>query len=52
MGAEKTDATAYLASKGKLSDVLDRDGESIQSPPRHTLQRKLENRHIAMIRYV
>ncbi|KAG2110159.1 amino acid permease [Suillus cothurnatus] len=42
MGVEKTDATAYLASK-------DHDGESIQSSPRHTLQRKLENRHIAMI---
>jgi amino acid transporter len=52
MGVEETDATGYLASKGKLSDVLDHDGESIQSSPRHTLQRKLENRHIAMVRYV
>jgi amino acid transporter len=46
MGAEKTDRT----SKGEFSDVSDHDdGESTQGPPRHTLQRKLKNRHIAMI---
>ncbi|KAG2346365.1 hypothetical protein BDR05DRAFT_1057513 [Suillus weaverae] len=49
MGAEKTDAIAYHTSKGKFPDVSDHDGESIQAPPRYTLQRKLENRHIAMI---
>ncbi|KAG1885704.1 amino acid permease [Suillus subluteus] len=47
MGAEKTDPTA---SKGEFSDASDHDGgESMQAPPRHTLQRKLKNRHIAMI---
>ncbi|KAG1802985.1 amino acid permease-domain-containing protein [Suillus subaureus] len=49
MGAEKKDATAYHTSKDKFSDVSDHDAESIQALPRHTLQRKLENRHIAMI---
>ncbi|KAG1787850.1 amino acid permease [Suillus plorans] len=53
MGAEKTDtATAYhtsSSSKGEFSDVLDHDGESFQGPSRHTLQRKLKNRHVAMI---
>ncbi|KAG2034610.1 amino acid permease/ SLC12A domain-containing protein [Suillus americanus] len=49
MGVEKTDATAYHTSKGKFSDVSDHDGESIKAPPRYALQRKLENRHIAMI---
>ncbi|KAG2368239.1 amino acid permease/ SLC12A domain-containing protein [Suillus spraguei] len=48
MGAEKTDPTAYPTSKDKFSDISDHDAESIQAP-RHTLQRKLENRHIAMI---
>ncbi|KAG1755091.1 amino acid permease [Suillus paluster] len=47
MGAEKTDATAY--QKGEFSDVSDRDAESIRGPQPHTLQRKLKNRHIAMI---
>ncbi|KAG1757380.1 amino acid permease [Suillus lakei] len=49
MGAEKTNAAAYHTSKGEFSDVSDHDGESIQGPPQHTLQRKLKNRHIAMI---
>ncbi|KAG1803965.1 amino acid permease/ SLC12A domain-containing protein [Suillus subaureus] len=40
MGAEKIDA-----SNGEFSDVSDHDGESNQPP----LQRKLKNRHIAMI---
>lgn len=52
MGAEKTDSTAYQTSKDKLSSVSDHDGESILAPPQHTLKRKLENRHIAMIRCV
>lgn len=52
MGVEKTDPNAYPshASKGEFSDVSDHDdGESSQGPPRRTLQRKLKNRHIAMI---
>lgn len=53
MGVEKTDPNAYHASKGEFSDVSDHDdGESTQGPPRRTLQRKLKNRHIAMIRCV
>jgi amino acid transporter len=51
MAAEKTDATAYR--KGEFSDASDHDTESINGPPQHaTLQRKLKNRHIAMIRCV
>ncbi|KAG1899433.1 amino acid permease [Suillus fuscotomentosus] len=49
MGAEKTDATADHTSKGEFSDVSGHDGESLQGPSRYTLQRKLKNRHIAMI---
>ncbi|KAG2110934.1 amino acid permease [Suillus discolor] len=49
MGAEKTDVTADHTSKGEFSDVSGHDGESLQGPSRHTLQRKLKNRHIAMI---
>ncbi|KAG2117799.1 amino acid permease [Suillus discolor] len=49
MGAEKTDPTVYPTSKGESSDASDRDGESFQGPARHTLQRKLKNRHVAMI---
>ncbi|KAG2062046.1 amino acid permease [Suillus hirtellus] len=49
MNIEKTDPTAHHTSKGESSDVSDRDGESVQGPPRHTLQRKLKNRHVAMI---
>jgi amino acid transporter len=49
MSAEKTDPTAYQNSKGEFSDVSDHDGESVQRPTPHTLQRKLKNRHIAMI---
>jgi amino acid transporter len=45
MSAEKTDATAYSTSNGGFFDVSDNDGESNQVP----LQRKLKNRHIAMI---
>ncbi|KAJ8596545.1 amino acid permease [Rhizopogon salebrosus TDB-379] len=48
MVAEKTDTTAYR--KGEFSDASDHDTESINGPPQHaTLQRKLKNRHIAMI---
>jgi hypothetical protein len=51
MVAEKTDTTAYR--KGEFSDASDHDTESINGPPQHaTLQRKLKNRHIAMIRCV
>ncbi|KAG1801411.1 amino acid permease [Suillus plorans] len=49
MNVEKTDPTAYRTSKGESSDASDRDGESVQGPARHTLQRKLKNRHVAMI---
>ncbi|KAG1866248.1 amino acid permease [Suillus tomentosus] len=49
MNVEKTDPAAYHTSKGESSDASDRDGESVQGPPRHTLQRKLKNRHVAMI---
>ncbi|KAG2146553.1 amino acid permease [Suillus bovinus] len=49
MGDEKKDPTAYRTSKGELSDSSDRDGESLQAPSPHNLQRKLKNRHIAMI---
>ncbi|KAG2062158.1 amino acid permease [Suillus hirtellus] len=56
MDAEKTGtATAYHtsnSSKGEFSDALHHDGASFQGPSRHTLQRKLKNRHVAMIRCV
>ncbi|KAG2152606.1 amino acid permease [Suillus bovinus] len=48
MHAEKITA-AYHTKRGEFSDVSDHDGESIQGPSRHTLQRKLKNRHISMI---
>jgi amino acid transporter len=48
--ATKADSTT--SHKSELSDASDRGTESIRSPQEHTLQRKLKNRHIAMIRCV